>query len=150
MGTTTGCQEELHYPSAVLTTMKVFIVAITLALVGLATAGVVELEVGTFPVQVVGGKPHLVMFGAPWDGHSRMLLDHLGLLADKISKEGTSLAIANVDCSLKPNVALCGEEGVAGYPTLKLYKSGRDGSVTYNDINRMVGNLYKFVQEQLG
>jgi len=122
--------------------------ALVICLLGhvLADEYVVKLDSELFSTQVEE-KPHFVMFFAPWCGHCKRLQPIWDELGEKMYKEKMSVEIAKVDCTV--HTALCSEEDVTGYPTLKFFKSGRDGSVKYRG-PRDLSSLAKFVHEQMG
>ncbi|KIY61357.1 thioredoxin-like protein [Cylindrobasidium torrendii FP15055 ss-10] len=85
----------------------------------------------------------IVAFVAPWCGHCQRLVPEL-------SKAATALGGASfnpgsdaskpmipayaVDCDADENKALCGEMGVQGFPTVKIFPRGKyGGALDYND-----------------
>lgn len=101
----------------------------------------------TFATQVVETK-HFVMFYAPWCGHCKRLAPTWNELAKLYNeKEEKEVIIAKVDCTTE--TALCAENDVTGYPTLKFFPNGKDGAVRYKGV-RDLSALQDFVEEQLG
>jgi len=92
--------------------------------------------------------PHFVMFFAPWCGHCKRLAPTWDKLAEKYNadpeKHGSK--IARVDCTLE--TALCKDNEVSGYPTLKFFKKGAE-PVRHKG-GRDQDALEKFIKEQLG
>ena len=63
----------------------------------------------------------MVKFFAPWCGHCRALAPTWIELSEKV----TDVEIAEVDCTLYQDI--CREQGVRGYPTVKLFKHDSTG-----------------------
>ena len=83
----------------------------------------------------------MIKFFQPWCGHcTRMKPDW-----DRLAEEAhPSVFIADIDCSQETQICL--EEGIDGFPTIKVYKDGSED--TYND-GRDFNSLKTFVDEQL-
>mmetsp|Transcript_118214 Transcript_118214/g.166167 ORF Transcript_118214/g.166167 Transcript_118214/m.166167 type:complete len:353 (-) Transcript_118214:173-1231(-) len=69
------------------------------------------------------GKSAFVFFQAPWCGHCRKLQPEWDQMA-KVYADTPNVIIGQADCS-GSGQQFCGENGVQGYPTLKLWKDGR-------------------------
>lgn len=68
-------------------------------------------------------QPHalaLVEFYAPWCGHCQALAPHYEASATQLKAEG--VVLAKVDCTAEE--ALCAEQEVSGFPTLKVFRHG--------------------------
>ena len=63
----------------------------------------------------------LVCVAAPWCGHCKRLAPTWDKLAAEYS-DNADVSVAKVDCT--QNRDLCKENGIRGYPTLKLFKNG--------------------------
>jgi thioredoxin-like negative regulator of GroEL len=93
------------------------------------------------PVFISSGKNGMIKFFQPWCGHcTRMKPDW-----DRLAEEAhPSVFIADINCSLETQ--LCLEEGIDGFPTIKVYKDGSED--TYSD-GRDFNSLKAFIDEQL-
>ncbi|CAE7537208.1 SEP2 [Symbiodinium pilosum] len=86
------------------------------------------------------GKNAFVFFQAPWCGHCRKLQPEWDQMA-KLFADTPNVIIGQVDCT-GSGQGFCGENGVQGYPTLKLWKDGRmqdyNGGRDFNSLKREV------------
>lgn len=93
-----------------------------------ASSDVVDLTAGTFEKEVLSEKLALVEFFAPWCGHCKNLAPHYEEAATALKSHaaaesvGGSIKLAKVDCTVEQD--LCGQYGIKGYPTLKVFRSG--------------------------
>ncbi|KAF9426394.1 protein disulfide-isomerase precursor [Podila epigama] len=118
-----------------------------LALVGLAATSlfagvqaesdVLELNQKNFASTVDKENLILVEFFAPWCGHCKALAPEYEIAATEL--KSINIPVAKVDCTVE--TTLCQEQGIQGYPTLKVFRNGNsseypgprkaDGIVSY-------------------
>jgi len=103
---------------------------------------VVTLTDATFKKQTASGV-HLIKFYAPWCGHCKRLAPTWDELAAAAKGKFT---VAKVDCTT--DSATCTENGVNGYPTVKLFKDGK--LVQEYEGARTVAAFTEFVQSKAG
>lgn len=95
--------------------------ALALTLVATVLASdVVDLTKDTFQPFLQKESLSLIEFFAPWCGHCKALAPEYETAATELKEKG--IAIAKVDCTVEADV--CGEFGVKGYPTLKVFRDG--------------------------
>lgn len=135
--------------------MKTFFVTVAvMALLGLAHADEdehglhVKKDYGkdTFKTDIADGN-HFVMFFAPWCGHCKRLHPTWEDLAVKYDDD-KEVTIGAVDCTVE--TALCSENEVTGYPTLKFFKKGSSDAAEKYKGQRDIDALNKYIQKQLG
>lgn len=88
----------------------------------------------------------LVEFYAPWCGHCR----NLAPVMKKVGKKLDGLVqVVTVNCDVDSNKPLCGEYGIEGFPTLKVFKPQRVDLFASDDkkSKKVKGKLGKHVQE---
>uniref|UniRef100_A0A3Q0RH87 Protein disulfide-isomerase n=1 Tax=Amphilophus citrinellus TaxID=61819 RepID=A0A3Q0RH87_AMPCI len=85
----------------------------------------------------------LVKFYAPWCGHCKKLAPEFEKAASRLKG---SVQLAKVDCTA--NSELCSRFGVSGYPTLKIFRYGKD-SAPY-DGPRTAEGIYEHMRRQTG
>ncbi|GAA6020975.1 hypothetical protein JCM11491_001572 [Sporobolomyces phaffii] len=73
--------------------------------------------------KAVQGSPKLTVatFTAPWCGYCKQLAPDLDKVADSLKG---IVNVVNVDCDEDQNKQLCGEYGIQGFPTLKIFPGG--------------------------
>jgi len=105
---------------------------------------ILDLTDNTFKAQLKHSKLIFVKFYAPWCGHCKKLAPAWTDLAQAVADQ--DVAIAKVDCTQHRQT--CTDNGVRGYPTLKLF---RDGAVV-NEYKgpRALGNLLNFINVYTG
>ncbi|RKP07460.1 hypothetical protein THASP1DRAFT_30727 [Thamnocephalis sphaerospora] len=65
----------------------------------------------------------VVEFFAPWCGHCKQLAPAYAKAAKKVRD---SVVMAAVDCDAAENKQLCGQQGIQGFPTIKVYYPMQD------------------------
>ncbi|KAF6738180.1 Protein disulfide-isomerase A3 [Oryzias melastigma] len=130
-------------------TAAVVFSAVTLALLSRppsAVSGrrdVVELGDADFDYLATEHETMLVKFYAPWCGHCKKLAPEFEKAANKLKG---LVKLAKVDCTA--NSETCGRFGVTGYPTLKIFRYGKD-SASY-DGPRTADGIYEVMRRQTG
>jgi len=100
------------------------------------TSDVVTLGDANFNDKIKEGD-WLIEFYAPWCGHCKKLAP---LWEELATKSKGQFNVAKVDCTVETGT--CGEEGVRGYPTVKLFSGGKkfdyQGARTVDDFTKFV------------
>ncbi|KAK2720955.1 thioredoxin domain-containing protein 5-like [Artemia franciscana] len=91
-------------------------------------------------------KDHFIMFFAPWCGHCKRLAPTWEDLAAKYNDKD-EVVIGQVDCTVE--TALCSDNDVTGYPTLKYFKVGSEAVERYRG-PRDLPSLDNFIAKQQG
>ncbi|KAI0238938.1 protein disulfide-isomerase precursor, partial [Massospora cicadina] len=83
-----------------------------------SVSNVLELTADNFKSTIEENKVIMVEFFAPWCGHCKKLAPHYDKAAAELTN--TSIKLAKVDCTVHKSI--CEENGVRGFPTLKVFK----------------------------
>eukprot|EP00441_Pelagodinium_beii_P020439 CAMPEP_0197678456 /NCGR_PEP_ID=MMETSP1338-20131121/90050_1 /TAXON_ID=43686 ORGANISM="Pelagodinium beii, Strain RCC1491" /NCGR_SAMPLE_ID=MMETSP1338 /ASSEMBLY_ACC=CAM_ASM_000754 /LENGTH=132 /DNA_ID=CAMNT_0043259397 /DNA_START=42 /DNA_END=440 /DNA_ORIENTATION=- len=103
-------------------TSSFVLAAAVIAMLAVSASAVQQLTGDDFDTATAEGA-WFVKFYAPWCGHCKRLAPTWDKLSEEYaSTEGVN--VAKVDCT--EHRPLCQAQGVRGYPTLKLFKSGAD------------------------
>ena len=99
------------------------------------------LDAKGFNKAMKANEASMVAFVAPWCGHCQRLVP-------EYSKAATGLhpmvPLYAVDCDAEENKRLCGEQGVRGFPTIKMFPRGKElGSMVYEG-ERTAGAIFKW------
>ena len=83
---------------------------------------VLEYKEIDFDAKITSHDIALVEFYAPWCGHCKQLAPEYEKAATLLKKNDPYIPLIKVDCTIE--TAVCGDQGVSGYPTLKIFKNG--------------------------
>uniref|UniRef100_A0A8C9XYJ7 protein disulfide-isomerase n=1 Tax=Sander lucioperca TaxID=283035 RepID=A0A8C9XYJ7_SANLU len=128
---------------------SVMAAAVTFALLACFPAAVLSrrdvLELGDedFDYLATEHETMLVKFYAPWCGHCKKLSPDFEKAATRL--KGT-VQLAKVDCTAHSEI--CGRFGVSGYPTLKIFRNGKEAALY--DGPRSAEGIYQYMKKQTG
>jgi len=119
------------------------------------SSGVVDLNPNNFDSKVKNSDGvWIVEFYAPWCGHCKQLVPEYTKAAKALKG---IIGVGAVDCDQESNKPLCGQYGVQGFPTIKVfganknkpedYKGGRDAAGIVQGAQKAA---QKLVQDRLG
>uniref|UniRef100_A0A7N6A4T0 Protein disulfide-isomerase A3 n=1 Tax=Anabas testudineus TaxID=64144 RepID=A0A7N6A4T0_ANATE len=108
-----------------------------------SVSNVLELGHADFDYLAAEHETMLVKFYAPWCGHCKKLAPEFEKAATRL--KGT-VQLAKVDCTAHSET--CARFGVSGYPTLKIFRYGRD-SAPYEG-PRTAEGIYHYMKKQTG
>ncbi|XP_061597713.1 protein disulfide isomerase family A, member 8 [Cololabis saira] len=104
---------------------------------------VMELGDADFDYLATEQETMLVTFYAPWCGHCKKLAPEFEKAANRLKG---IVQLAKVDCTAHSET--CGRFGVTGYPTVKIFRYGKD-SAPY-DGPRTADGIYHYMKKQTG
>ncbi|KAG6865658.1 hypothetical protein C0991_000577 [Blastosporella zonata] len=89
----------------------------------------------------------MVAFVAPWCGHCQRMVPEYSKAAKGLHP---LLPVYAVDCDVAENKRLCSDEGVKGFPTVKVYPRGNQlGSMTYESGERTASALFNWASRRI-
>ncbi|GJQ66743.1 ERp60 [Trypoxylus dichotomus] len=77
-----------------------------------------------FPMKIADHQTALVMFYAPWCGHCKKLKPEFEIATQKLIDSNIPATLIKVDCT-KLGKETCNLNKIDGYPTLKVFRSGK-------------------------
>ncbi|KAH7914834.1 thioredoxin-like protein [Hygrophoropsis aurantiaca] len=127
---------------AQLTALLVLLPALVSAAIFPPDTKVKSLDPKGFRRAMKANRTAVVAFVAPWCGHCQKM-------APEYSKAAANLhplvPFYAVDCDEEQNKRLCGEQGVQGFPTVKVFPRGNQGpSLPYDSGERTSNNLIRW------
>lgn len=116
----------------------------TAASSGSSKSSVVSLTGSTFNDFIKSHDLVLAEFFAPWCGHCKTLAPEYENAAQQLSDK--NIPLVKVDCDAASDV--CGEQGIQGYPTMKVYR-GLDNVKPYRGTRKAEGYVCPNVSHSL-
>jgi len=110
-------------------------------------SAVIDLIPSNFDKLVLGGKPALVEFFAPWCGHCKTLAPTYEKLAADFEFAKDKLVIAKVDADSEKSLGQ--RFGVQGFPTIKFFDGKSEKPVDYEG-GRDLESLTEFLTKKTG
>jgi len=109
-----------------------------------AGSDVVDLNPNTFKSKVLESElPFLVEFFAPWCGHCQKLVPEWEKAATNLKD---IVPVGKVDCTV--HQSLCGQYGVSGYPTIKVFSQKGKKVEDYQQA-RQAGAIVKYATDSI-
>jgi len=104
------------------------------------------LEAKSFKKAMRENQTSIVAFVAPWCGHCKNLVPEY----EKAAKSFNGLVqFYAVDCDAEENKLLCGQQGVQGFPTVKLFPRGSRAPVIEYQGERTSKALFSWAMNQI-
>ncbi|KAJ7156891.1 hypothetical protein C8R43DRAFT_997557 [Mycena crocata] len=105
------------------------------------------LDAKSFKKAMRANQTSLVAFVAPWCGHCQRLVPEYSKAALGLHP---LLPLYAVDCDDDKNKRLCSEQGVQGFPTIKLFPRGKEiPPMVYDSGERTASALYYFATRRV-
>ncbi|KAJ7272560.1 hypothetical protein B0H12DRAFT_1091017 [Mycena haematopus] len=125
----------------------VFVPALVSAGIFPADSLVKMLDTKSFKKAMKANQTSLVAFVAPWCGHCQRLVPEYSKAALGLHP---LIPFYAVDCDDDKNKRLCSEQGVQGFPTIKVFPRGQEHNpIVYDGAERTASALYYFVTRRL-
>ncbi|KAG7443989.1 thioredoxin-like protein [Guyanagaster necrorhizus] len=131
------------------------LLALTLALIpSLVTAAIFPegttvkmLDAKGFKKVMKANETSMIAFVAPWCGHCQKMAPEYSKAAKALHPLLPTYA---VDCDAEKNKRLCAEQGVQGFPTVKLFRRGDQmPPISYNDGERKAGAFFYWASQRV-
>ena len=71
-------------------------------------------------------KTRVELYHAPWCGYSRQMYPIFDKVIEKASDNNNNLITEKIDCDNESNRKRCTEEGIRGFPTIKIKKNNEN------------------------
>jgi len=123
--------------------VALLLLAVALLSCPASASNVVQLNDDNFEEEVGKVALMLVKFYAPWCGHCQHMSAAFEEAADELHDQVTSSKLAEVDATVATAVAA--KYGVQGFPTIKLFESGKESKEYSGDRTR--ADLVAFVKK---
>jgi len=88
----------------------------------------------------------VVAFVAPWCGHCQKLVPELTKVAHGL---GPLVPFYAVDCDADSNKALCAQQGVQGFPTVKMFPRGLSLPPITFELERKAANFFYWTSKNI-
>jgi len=89
----------------------------------------------------------MVAFVAPWCGHCQRMVPEYSKAAKGLAP---LIPVYAVDCDAEENKRLCADQGVKGFPTVKLFPRGAKlGSMTYESGERTANGFFNWASRRV-
>ncbi|KAK1222113.1 hypothetical protein PQX77_015037 [Marasmius sp. AFHP31] len=105
-------------------------------------SGVTMLDQPAFRKAMKANETSMVAFVAPWCGHCQRMTPEYSKAAKNMSP---LIPFYAVDCDDDKNKPLCAEQGVQGFPTVKVFPRGKDQAPMTYQGERTAGAFVKYV-----
>lgn len=105
---------------------------------------VVKLDTSSFNKYIESHPLVLAEFFAPWCGHCKNLAPHYVEAASILKEQNISLA--QIDCT--EDQELCMNQGIRGYPSLKIFKDGDAGNSLEYEGGRSTESIVNYMIKQ--
>ncbi|KAH8893640.1 protein disulfide isomerase [Thozetella sp. PMI_491] len=111
-----------------------------------AVVGAEELNPASFQQFVTSAEVAMVDFYAPWCGHCQRFAPKFDAAAKSISATSLDAKLGKVDCTVYSD--FCREKAISLYPTMKIYKQGKELYHEYTGPRRVTA-IVEFLKKQV-